>query len=143
MIATGSKAQTNSRRCSRSKRQGVACVEAAFCLPVILLVVLGSVEVTNKIFLKQSLSTAAYEACRTAIQSSTTTAISRSAGEEILKARGVKSATITFNPADVGNAPRGQVIRVTVNASGRANSILNNEFTVAGDVSSSVVMVKE
>jgi hypothetical protein len=55
----------------------------------------------------------------------------------------VKSATITFNPADVGNAPRGQIIRVTVNASGRANSILNNEFTVAGDVSSSVVMVKE
>jgi Flp pilus assembly protein TadG len=144
MIATGSKAQTNPRRrCSRPKRQGVACVEAAFCLPVILLVVLGCVEVTNKIFLKQSLSTAAYEACRTAIQSSTTTEISRSAGDEILKARGVKSATITFNPADVGNAPRGQIIRVTVNASGRANSILNNEFTVAGDVSSSVIMVKE
>lgn len=144
MIATGSKAHTNPRRRrSRSKRQGVACVEAAFCLPVILLVVLGCVEVTNKIFLKQSLSTAAYEACRTAIQSSTTTEISRSAGDEILKARGVKSATITFNPADVGNAPRGQIIRVTVNASGRANSILNNEFTVAGDVSSSVVMVKE
>jgi|JI10StandDraft_1071094.scaffolds.fasta_scaffold01110_25 Flp pilus assembly protein TadG len=130
-------------RRSPSLRRGVACVEAAFCLPVILLVVLGSVEVTNKIFLKQSLSTAAYEACRSAIQASTTTAASRTAGEEILKARNVRSATIVFNPADVSNAPRGQMIRVTVSASGKANSILNNEFTVAGDVSSTVVMMKE
>lgn len=135
--------RTRHVRRSQKTRSGVACVEAAFCLPVILLVVLGSVEVTNKIFLKQSLSTAAYEACRTAIQSSTTTAIARASGEEILKARNVRSATITFTPADVGNAPRGQMIRVTVSASGKANSILNNDFTVAGDVSSTVVMVKE
>lgn len=142
MTTTGSELPIK-RRCQPSSRKGVACVEAAFCLPVILLVVLGSVEVTNKIFLKQSLSTAAYESCRTAIQSSTTTAIARASGEEILKARGVKSASITFNPADVGNAPRGQLIRVTVSANGRANSILNNDFTVAGDVSSTVVMMKE
>ena len=125
------------------KRQGVACVEAAFCLPVLLLVVLGSVEVTNKIFLKQSLSTAAYEACRTAIQASASNAAAQAAGLDILQARGVKSATVSFDPADVANASRGQLIRVTVRANGRANSILNNDFTVAGDVSSTLVMVKE
>lgn len=128
---------------NRFARRGVACVEAAFCLPVIFLVVLGSVEVTNKIFLKQSLSTAAYEACRTAIQASSTTAIANTSGLEILKARGVKSASLVFVPADVGNAPRGTIIRVTAHANGKANSIVSSGFAVAGDVSSTVVMVKE
>lgn len=130
-------------RSARPKRAGVACVEAACLLPVILLVVLGSVEVTNKIFLKQSLATAAYESCRTAIESNAKNGLAKSAGMEILKARGVKSATITFDPADIENAKRGEFIQVTVHANGKANSILNNDFTVAGDVSCTIVMTKE
>lgn len=121
----------------------MACVEAACLLPVILLVVLGSVEVTNKIFLKQSLATAAYESCRTAIESNAKNGPAKSAGMEILKTRGVKSATITFDPSNIENAKRGEFIRVTVHANGKANSILNNNFTVAGDVSHTIVMTKE
>lgn len=132
-----------SSRLSKPERSGVACIEAACLLPVILLVVLGSVEVTNKIFLKQSLATAAYEACRTAIESNAKNNLAESAGMEILNARGVKSATIIFDPTDIENAKRGEFIRVTVHANGKANSILNNNFTVEGDVSCTIVMTKE
>ncbi|MCE3016896.1 MAG: TadE/TadG family type IV pilus assembly protein [Pirellula sp.] len=130
-------------RSARPKRAGVACVEAACLLPVILLVVLGSVEVTNKIFLKQSLATAAYESCRTAIESNAKNELAISAGMKILTARGVKSATITFDPENIEKAKRGEFIRVTVHSDGKANSILNNDFTVAGDVSCTIVMTKE
>ncbi|MFN7734879.1 MAG: TadE/TadG family type IV pilus assembly protein [Pirellula sp.] len=124
-------------------RAGVACVEAAICLPVLFAIVLVGVEITNLIFLKQSLSTAAYESCRTAIQSSTTTAVSRSVGAAVLDSRGVKSYTIEFSPLDVGIAARGSVITVTVKANCAANSIVKNGYSLTGTAMSSVVMIKE
>jgi len=131
------------RPIGRSVRSGVACVEAAICLPVLFAVVLVGVEITNMIFLKQSLSTAAYEACRTAIQSSSSTTVSRTVGAAVLDSRGVKSYSIDFAPADVGTATRGTTITVTVKASCAANSIVKNGYSLGGTASSSVVMIKE
>lgn len=131
------------RPIGRSVRSGVACVEAAICLPVLFAIVLVGVEITNLIFLKQSLSTAAYESCRTAIQSSTTTVVSRSVGAAVLDSRGVKSYTIEFSPLDVGIAARGTVITATVKANCAANSIVKNGYSLTGTATTSVVMIKE
>ena len=126
-----------------SVRTGTACVETAVCLPVLLILVLGAVEVTNKIFLKQSMATAAYESCRAAIRTEATMAEALSAGEAILKSRGVKSFTFNFQPADVSTAKRGDTIRVTVTAISKANSIIPTNISENTSIASSVVMLKE
>lgn len=126
-----------------SDRTGTACVETAVCLPVLLILVLGAVEVTNKIFLKQSMATAAYESCRAAIRTEATMAEALSAGEAILKSRGVKSFTFNFQPADVSTAKRGDTIRVTVTAISKANSIIPTNISENTSIASSVVMLKE
>jgi Flp pilus assembly protein TadG len=126
-----------------SDRTGAACVETAVCLPVLLILVLGAVEVTNKIFLKQSMATAAYESCRAAIRTEATMAEALSAGEAILKSRGVKSFTFNFQPADVSTAKRGDTIRVTVTALSNANSIIPTNISENTSIASSVVMLKE
>jgi len=43
------------------RRRGMAVVEMAFCLPVIVLVIFGGIQAANLIFLKQAISEAAYE----------------------------------------------------------------------------------
>ena len=48
-------------------RSGVAAAEFAVCLPVIVLLVLAMIESCTMVFLKQSVSIAAYEGVRTAL----------------------------------------------------------------------------
>ena len=77
----------------RRRRKGVAIVELAICLPVIVVLVVGSIEACSMIFVKQSLHIAAYEAVRVAIRqgSSNTDVLDR--GNQILNERNVKLAT--------------------------------------------------
>ena len=46
---------------ARTKREGAAVVEFAVCLPLIVLIVLGTIEAGSLLFLKQTLVQAAYE----------------------------------------------------------------------------------
>lgn len=124
-------------------RAGTACVEAAVCLPIILILVLGCVEVTNKIFLEQSMATAAHGSFCASIRTGATLAEANSAGEAILKSRGVKSFTIKFQPADITTANRGDTIRVTVTALSKSNSIIPTNISENSSITSSVVMLKE
>ena len=57
----------------RGERRGVAAVEFAVCLPVIILLVFGAIEASSFIFLKQSLNVAAYEGIRESIRDWTQT----------------------------------------------------------------------
>lgn len=125
------------------RRSGSACVEAAACLPVLFLMVLGTVEVTSMIFLKQTLAATAYETCRAAIRTSGTTADARAAGNAILNSRLVKNASIVINPGSVETTARGDLVRVTVSAPANTNSVLEGRFVSVGNLSSTVVMVKE
>ena len=50
--------------------RGVAAAELAVCLPVIVLIVIATIEACSALFLKQSLTAAAYEGVRTAIVAS-------------------------------------------------------------------------
>ena len=53
--------KTNHAVAPRVNRRAVATVELAVCLPVLALLVLGSIEAASFIFLKQTLQVAAYE----------------------------------------------------------------------------------
>ncbi|WP_417747062.1 TadE/TadG family type IV pilus assembly protein [Rosistilla oblonga] len=124
-------------------RRGTAIVEFAVCLPLLALLVFGTIEAASRIFLKQTLSISAYEAARQAIRVGSTTENSKASGDSILTARKVKGSQIVFSPADITNASRGELISVSVSAPTRDNSQVLGKFIADKTITATVVMVKE
>lgn len=125
------------------RRGGTAVIELAVCLPVIILLVFGSIEAASFIFLKQSLSAAAYEAAREAIRNTSNNTISEARATNVLDARSVKDYTISFPNGESGTAIRGSEIVVLVTAPTQANSPLAGQFVANRQLTARVVMVKE
>ena len=70
LVHTSSRGNHNGVR--RRSRRAVAAAEFAVCLPILVLLVFGSIEASSFIFLKQALSVAAYEGAREAALSNST-----------------------------------------------------------------------
>ena len=128
---------------SESNRRGLAAVEFAVCLPIIVLLVMGSIEASSFIFLKQSISVAAYEGAREAIRSNSVTQDADAQARNILAARQVQGFNISFPGRDPATARRGDEITVQVTAPTAINSPLAGQFVADRLLTSSVVMVKE
>ncbi len=134
------------RRIKRDKlgqRRGVAAVEFAVCLPVIVLVVFGSIEASSFIFLKQSLNVAAYEGIREAVRNGSNTAAATARAENILDARLVNGFRISFPNGNIENADRGEEIVIEISAPTATNSPLAGKFVTNRTLTARVVMVKE
>ncbi len=124
-------------------RRGVAATEFAVCLPVIVLLVLGMIECCTMIFLKQSLTVAAYEGVRTALEDKAVGTDVRRSSQQILTQRRVQAGAITVNPADIPSTPVGQYITVTVSAPADRNSVIPGSFFRGRTLSASATMMKE
>lgn len=133
---------TNHRR-TTNRRRGAAVVEFAVCLPVLMLLILGSIEATSAVFLKQALTTAAYEGVRTAIRSGATTAEAEQRANNVLNVRQVRDANITFQPANIAAAARGQRITVQISAPISSNSPFIGRVIADRVTTVRTVMVKE
>lgn len=118
-------------------------VEFAVCLPVLVLVVFGSIEVCNAIYLKQAATATAYETVRVATGTGGTQFAGKTRGEEILAARTITSATITFNPADEVDWNRGTPVSVQVSVPAINNLGGISMFFQGKVLQSTVVMVKQ
>lgn len=134
--------QTNRRR-RRPRRKGVAAVEFAVCLPVIVLLVFGSIEASSFIFLKQSLSVAAYEGAREAVRSKASNASATTRAEDVLSARTVNDFQVSFPNGDVTAIERGEKVVCEVTAPTQSNSPLAGQFVTNRVLTARVVMVKE
>lgn len=126
-----------------SRRRGAATVEFAVCMPVVILLVMGSVEAVSMIFLKQSLQTAAYEATRRAIRLDGSASEAVVAGQTILDARNIEQYEITFPLGQPEAAARGQSIAVEVSAPSAPNSPIAGRFVPNRDLTVRTTMVKE
>ncbi len=118
------------RRCRprSSDRRAAAAVETALLMPLLVLLAFGSIELSNMVFLKQSLSIAAYEGARMATRPGATQSQADTRIREVLAARNVTSYTVSYSTT--GNVPititpitpRSTLINVTVQSSnGGAN----------------------
>lgn len=106
------------------RRKGAATVEAAVCLPLLIVLVFGAVESANGIFLKQSLTIAAYEAAKIAAGPRGTKQAATTRCQEVMAVRDVDNFTITFSPNDLSaDTSRGQRIEVTVTVAADAASL--------------------
>ncbi len=118
-------------------------MEFAVCLPVIVLLVFGSIEASSFIFLKQSLNVAAYEGIRESIRVGSGNAEAIDRAQNILNARNVRDFQINFPDGDSGAASRGDEIVIEVSAPTETNSPLAGQFVTNRILTARVVMVKE
>jgi Flp pilus assembly protein TadG len=119
---------TCGRLSHRPLNRGVAATELAICLPIVVLLVVATIEACSMIFLQQSLSVAAYEGVRTAIESGATAAEVQSTCQQILSDRRVAGGTVTINPADIASIAPGDYVNVIVSAPCAGNSVVPIQF---------------
>jgi Flp pilus assembly protein TadG len=131
----------NRKRCRH--RRGVAAVEAAIVLPVLFLIVLGTIEVTSMIFLRQALVASAYEAGRIAIRRDGSAAAAQFRGEEVLSARNITDGSFVFNPTNIAELPRGQALTVTVTAPANSHSVIPLNYFNGMTLSAQLTFIKE
>ena len=101
------------------KRRGVAAVEFVACIPLFVLLTIGAIQTTDAIYLRNSLRVVAYETVRTSVDVGSTNTEALARANEIITARNVQDATVTFSPSDISTATPGQPITVTVFGSGQ------------------------
>ena len=130
-------------RRSRTTRRGAAAVEFAVCLPVLVLLVFGSIEACSYIFLKQALHVAAYEGVRESTRLSSDNASGRSRAEAILDSRGVSGYAIDFPRGEAADADRGDNVVITVSAPTGINSPLLGSFIADRTIEARITMTRE
>jgi hypothetical protein len=126
-----------------SARRAVAAAELAVCLPVVVLIVLATIESCSAIFLKQSLTISAYEGIRAAIAKGATTASVQTACNQVLNDRRIQGSTITLTPAKISSLKPGDFIDVTVSAPCNSNSPVPTTFFRGKTMSAKASMMIE
>ena len=105
-------------RPSPPRRRAAALVETAMCLPVLLLLVLGMLEVGRAVMVSQRLTHAARHGARAAAVSGGTTAAARAAVADAVSGAGLSGAEVTVSVAgtegEAARARRGEPISVAV-----------------------------
>ncbi|MEX2316680.1 MAG: TadE family protein, partial [Pirellulales bacterium] len=120
-----------------------AAAELAICLPLIVFLLLASLEACSMIYLDHGLSIASYEGVRVAINYDSTNVAVRARCDQIINNRGIVGATVAIVPANVAMVERGERIKITVSAPCNANAIVPPWFYGGKTLTCSTTMVKE
>jgi Flp pilus assembly protein TadG len=102
-------------RFKKHARRGASAIEFAFCAPVLFLIMMGIIEFSRAYQLKQTSRQAAYEAARAAISPGATAASAQAQGENLLRAIGINSGTVTITPSTITPSTTSVTATVTVN----------------------------
>jgi hypothetical protein len=118
-------------------------VELAICLPVLVLILLATIEACAMLQIQQNAVTSAYEGARIAIIPGVNAAIVTQQCEMLLNDRNISGYSIATSPADLSNLDVGDPVTVTVNVDCGANSIFGGNHFDGRTISESVVMLAE
>lgn len=124
-------------------REGIAAVELAVCLPLILVLLLGTLQACSMLYLRQNLSIAAYEGVRKCVKYQPTVTDAEDAAMAILTQRKVSGGTVSFSPADFVTQPKQTWVTITVTAPCNTNAPLRGWFYENRSLSASATMMKE
>jgi Flp pilus assembly protein TadG len=131
------------RHTARRNCRGVAAVELAVCLPIVVLLVVATIEACSAVFLKQSLTVAAYEGVRTALVEGATASNVQAACNQVLADRNIEHGTITVSPTDIASLSVGEFVDVTVSAPCNENSVVPANFYRGRRMSATASMMIE
>ena len=125
-------------------RRGAAAVECALCIPVVVVLMIGTLSVCSDMYLKETLTVAAFEGARTGVRRRATAAMSEAAAQNILDARGIVDATVTVTPDDLSTLNAMDAVTVMVVAPVEGNTFFSwNAIMPTRYVSARVTMVRE
>lgn len=130
------------RRSHQARRKGGAAVELAVCLPVIVLLILAAIEACGAIFLRQSLTVAAYEGARASLLPNATTASATARCQQVIDDRQIVGTGISIAP-DVTAAAPGEYLTVTVTAPSDQNALFIGRFFRGRTLTGRAEMMKE
>lgn len=101
----------------------MAVSELAICIPVLVIIVFGSIQMCNVIYLKHAMVTAAYEGSLEMAKSITNNDAVETRVRQVLEARRISSATIEILPAgtDVAATSHGQTLSINITAQTPSN----------------------
>lgn len=133
------------------RRQGVAAVEAAFCLPLIILIMMGTLEICAGIYLKESISICAFEGARVGVRRRATSEQVMARVVESLADRNVMMPVdgqgnptgIEVIPSDFSELSALDPITVRITVPTEGNSIFIFDYLLNRNVVSTVTMVRE
>jgi len=113
---------------TKAAREGVATVELAVCLPVIVLLIFGSMQACDLIYLRHSITTAAYEGSLELSRHDATSASVKARIDQVLGFRGVSGGAASLQPAglDISELSPGEAVTVSVTAP------VGNNLTLSG-----------
>lgn len=127
---------------SKGIRGGVAAVELALVIPVLLFIAMATVEICDLIFLNQSLQVSAYEGARISIVPGATQYDVEYQIAEIASARNLDNPTVKVTPSNFGSVPAGEFVTVEVTIDTKKRTYFSNLITES-ERSVSVSMMKE
>jgi hypothetical protein len=110
------------------QRRGVAVVELAICLPLLILIVFATIETCRMIHLQQMLKVTAYEGARIGITPHATFVNVNFQCETLLDSQNIKDYSISLNPADPSMLTPGDFFEVTLTVDYAPNALLGNWF---------------
>lgn len=98
------------------RRRGAAAIETAVALPLLVILVFGSIELANAVFLKQSLNMAAYEAAKVITRPGDNNTLATTRCQQVLAMRKISNYTLTITPTVTARTPTGTQVTVTITA---------------------------
>jgi Flp pilus assembly protein TadG len=104
------------------------------------LIVFGSIEAANGIYLKQVATQAAYEAARVVTTPGGTQQDAWAVAHEVLDARKIRDASVTFSPQVTSSTPAGTAVSVRVEAPLDQNALAPAWFFRGAEFSATVRM---
>ena len=133
------------RRGSRSRRRGVATVEFAFALPALIALTIGTIDLCSMLFLKESVTLAAYEGARRGVGRGRTNADVQARVTEFLNERNITFTgnPCTFSSPDFNNAATLENVTTTVTVPVAGNLLIPSVFWGNTQLSAQVTLRKE
>lgn len=135
-----------SKRKSNASRQAAATIELAICLPILVSIAFSTVEICSALYLKESLTIAAYEGSRVGKAAGGTNANAVARVFSILDERGIKydrSSAVTISAPGFDTAGELTLVTVTVKVKAQDNTISLTSLFLATFIEARVVCAKE
>ncbi len=134
--------ETPSRKTSK-KKNGAAIVEFALFLPLFFMITMASIETCRVLYLRQSLTIAAYECARLGVIPGMSLEALEFQCDSIVDGRNIRNVTLTVDPPDLSSLHYGDPLTVTVEAQADDNAILGTWFYRGRTLRETVVILGE
>ena len=131
------------RRRRPKSRRGAAVAELAVCLPILVLLVVATIEACTMVYLKKSLTVAAYEGGRTSLMPGVSSTDVTAQCQQVLTDRGVQGGSILLNPLAFEAAAEGSYLQVSVTAPCESNTMLGTWFYAGRSLNARATFKKE